>query len=113
MLKPSQVVVEIFGCDPPVAPQEILQLAVSIVDCLNVKGVAHPLTTGQVQRFVAHTDYGGTGRIGAVTITYQNDILVHDRFDDLPQAVSIDRRENGTDCRATPVSGNQHRNLLI
>ena len=44
-LEPSQVVVEIFGCDASVAPQEILQLAVSIVDRLNVKDISHPLPT--------------------------------------------------------------------
>ncbi len=47
-LEPSQVVVGISGRDASVAPQEILQPAVSVVDrricCdLNVKGTSHPL----------------------------------------------------------------------
>ncbi len=49
-LEPSQVVVEISGRDASVAPQEILQPAVSVVDrrtcCdLNVKGTSHPFTS--------------------------------------------------------------------
>jgi len=44
-MKPLQVIVEIPGCDASVTSQETLQLAVPTVDCLNVKGVTHPLTS--------------------------------------------------------------------
>ena len=97
MLKPLQVVVEIFGRDAAVAPQETLQLAVSAVHRLNVKGAPNPLSARQVERFVADTHSGGAGWTGSVTIAHQHDIPVHDGFDDLAQGSGIDRRKTRTD----------------
>ena len=55
----------------------------------------------------------GARRTGAVSVGYQNDIRVHDRFDSRPQRIDIDRRQNHTDCRPAAVSGNQDRNLFM
>ena len=48
-----------------------------------------------------------------MSVGYQNDIHVHDRFDSRPQRIDIDRRQNHTDCRPAAVSGNQDRNLFM
>ncbi len=40
-----------------------------------------------------------------MSIGHQNDILVHNRRDYLPQGIGVDRRQNRTDCRAAAISG--------
>ncbi len=89
VLRSSQVVVEIFGCDAAVAPQETLQLALSAVRCLNVKGVENPLCAGQAKHFVADAHCGCAGWMGAVAIAHRHDITVQDGFDDLTQGIGI------------------------
>ena len=47
-----------------------------------------------------------------MAVTDQDDVLVHDRFDDVAQGIGIDRRKNRADRHAAAVGGNQNRNLL-
>ncbi len=88
-------------------------MAVWVVHRLNMKGSAHAFSPGQVKRFVANAQSGSAGRIGAVTIAHQHDMLIHDRLNDRAQGIGIDRRKHCADGHTAAVSGKQHRHLLI
>jgi hypothetical protein len=112
-VKPTQVAAEILACDAAAATQEFLELAMSVVDGLDVQFTADALASRQVQDFVADLELGSAGRILGRAIAHQQHVRRQHGPEGCGQRVAAHRGQHGAEGSPRAVGGDHDRNLLV